>query len=52
LAGVLGALAVGAAACDNIAPTLTPTRPISAPTLQASPTVLPFMPSDEPTRLL
>jgi hypothetical protein len=52
LAGVLGALAVGAAACDNIAPTLTPTRPISAPTLQASPTVLPFVPSDEPTRLL
>lgn len=40
------------AACDNIAPTLTPTRPISAPTLQASPTVLPFVPSDEPTQLL
>ncbi len=39
------------AACDNIAPTLTPTRPISAPTLQASPTILPFVPAQEPTQL-
>ena len=33
------------AACDNVAPTLTPTRPLSAPTLQASATVLPLMPA-------
>ena len=40
------------AACDNIAPTLTPTRPLSAPTLEASPTVLPLLPAHEPTQLL
>lgn len=39
------------AACDNIAPTLTPTRPISAPTLQASATILPFVPAEDPTQL-
>ncbi len=49
---VLGVLAIIFAACDNIAPTLTPTRPISAPTLEASPTILPLVPSEEPTRLL
>lgn len=40
------------AACDNIAPTPTPTRPLSAPTLEASPTILPLMQAQEPTQLL
>lgn len=40
------------AACDNAVPTPTPTREISAPTLQASPTVLPLMQAQEPTQLL
>ena len=40
------------AACDNEAPTPTPAREMSAPTLQASPTVLPFMQAQEPTQLL
>jgi hypothetical protein len=39
------------AACDNIAPTPTPTRPISAPTLEPSPTVLPLMQEQLPTQL-
>jgi hypothetical protein len=37
------------AACDNAAPTLTPTRVLSAPTLEASATVLPLMQEREPT---
>lgn len=40
------------AACDNDVPTPTPPREMSAPTLQASPTVLPFMQAQEPTQLL
>lgn len=40
------------AGCDNVAPTLTPTRPISAPTLEASPTVLPIAPAMQPTQFL
>ena len=40
------------AACDNIAPTPTPTRPLSGPTLEASPTVLPLVQAQEPTQLL
>ncbi len=40
------------AACDNVAPTLTPTRPLSGPTLESSPTVLPLLPAHEPTQFL
>ena len=39
------------AACDNVAPTPTPTREMSAPTLQSSPTVLPFLQEQESTQL-
>ncbi|MFN8562560.1 MAG: hypothetical protein U0703_13320 [Anaerolineae bacterium] len=37
------------AACDNIAPTLTPAD--LAPTLEASPTILPLVPSEEAGQL-
>src|SRR2546423_1619074 len=37
--------------CDNVAPTLTPTHPLSAPTLQPSPTILPLMPAQQPVYL-
>ncbi len=43
--------ALGFAACDNIAPTLTPTHPLSAPTLEASATILPLLPGQPSTRL-
>ena len=42
-------ITVLAAACDNVVPTVTPERALSGPTLEASPTVLPFLPSAEPT---
>lgn len=42
-------MTVLAAACDNVVPTVTPERALSGPTLEASPTVLPFLPSAEPT---
>lgn len=34
------------AACDNVAPTPTPTRVISGPTLAASPEIFPFIPTN------
>ncbi len=40
------------AACDNVAPTPTPARPLSGPTLEPSPTILPLMQAQEPTQLL
>ncbi|MBK8030297.1 MAG: hypothetical protein IPK17_12505 [Chloroflexi bacterium] len=40
------------AACDNLTPTLEPTRTLSAPTLASSPVVRPFAPEREPTALL
>ncbi len=40
------------AACDNVAPTLTPTRPLSAPTLEASATILPLMSAQQPTQYM
>jgi len=40
------------AACDNIAPTPTPTRALSGPTLEPSPTILPLMQAQMPTQLL
>ncbi len=36
------------AACDNLVPTPTPTYPLSAPTLEPSPTILPLMPTAAP----
>lgn len=39
------------AACDNVAPTPTPTRELSAPTLQPSATVLPFLEEPDSTQL-
>ncbi len=38
-------------ACDNVLPTPTPTRALSAPTLAASPAFFPVMPEGEPTQL-
>ena len=41
-----------AAACDNVPPSPTPARLLSGPTLEPSPTILPFMQAQEPTQLL
>ncbi len=40
------------AACDNLMPTVEPTRTLSAPTLAASPVVRPYAQEHEPTALL
>ncbi|MEO8394073.1 MAG: hypothetical protein ABI700_13875 [Chloroflexota bacterium] len=40
------------AACDNVPPSPTPARVLSGPTLEPSPTILPFMQAQEPTQLL
>lgn len=40
------------AACDNVAPTPTPTRALSAPTLEASPVLRPLAQEHEPTQFL
>src|SRR5450432_375107 len=40
---LLCVLAISFGACDNVAPPLTPTFPLSAPTLEPSPTILPFV---------
>jgi hypothetical protein len=40
------------AACDNVPPSPTPTRALSGPTLEPSPTILPLMQAQMPTQLL
>src|SRR3954463_15252370 len=40
------------AACDTIPPSPTPTRALSGPTLEPSPTILPLMQAQMPTQLL
>lgn len=49
---LLLAICCALVACDNIAPTPTPARPLSGPTLEPSPTVLPLLQGQEPTQLL
>lgn len=40
------------AACDNLSPSIQPTRTLSAPTLAASPVVRPYAQEQEPTALV
>lgn len=47
----LALIVLALAACDNLAPTVQPTRTVSAPTLAASPVVRPYLPPLEPTGL-